>query len=124
MKLSHNSLISLICTVLIFFSCSKDNSGTTASPGGGGTSTCATATPGAKFSEVKNLLTNNCVTCHNPNGQQPNPNFQDNCVIQANAALIKSRAVDMGNMPPTGPLSQTDKNKISTWVAAGGRVTD
>jgi len=27
-------------------------------------------------------------------------------------------------MPPTGALAQADKDKISAWVAAGGKVTD
>jgi mono/diheme cytochrome c family protein len=73
---------------------------------------------------VKNLLSYNCVTCHKPGGQQPTPNFQDNCAIQTNATLIKTRAVDQGTMPPTGALSQADKDKITSWVAAGGRITD
>ncbi len=64
------------------------------------------------------------MTCHSPNGQMPSVDFRDNCVIQSKAALIKQRAVDLGNMPPTGPLSQVDKDKITAWVTAGGRVTD
>jgi len=111
--------------LLIQLSCSKsDTKPVTPAPPGGTPAACATATPGSLFKEVKSLITNNCVTCHNPNGQMPSVNFQDNCVIQSKAALIKQRAVDQGNMPPTGSLSQNDKDKITTWVAAGGRVTD
>jgi uncharacterized membrane protein len=106
-------------------SCSKsDTKPVTPTPPGGTAAACATATPGSLFKEVKNLITNKCVTCHNPNGQASTANFQDNCVIQSKAALIKLRAVDQGNMPPAGSLSQNDKDKINTWVAAGGRVTD
>jgi cytochrome c5 len=54
----------------------------------------------------------------------PSVDFRDNCVIQGRAALIKQNAVDLGTMPPTGPLAQADKDKITAWVAAGGRVTD
>jgi uncharacterized membrane protein len=125
MKSYRYRIPALAFILMIQFSCSKENTNPVTPPaGGGGNSTCSTAIPGSLFKEVKNLLTNNCVTCHKPGGQQPNPNFQDNCVIQANAALIKTRAVDLGTMPPTGPLSQSDKDKITNWVAAGGKVSD
>jgi len=119
------SVLALI--ILVLLSCSKSDSTPnptpTPTPGGGG-NTCATATEGTLFKEVKALLANNCVTCHNPTGQMPSVDFRDNCVIQTKASLIKQRAVDQGTMPPTGPLSQSDKDKITAWVTAGGRVTD
>ena len=116
------------CTIL-FLSCSKSSPDAPADPnpppgGGGYDPTCATATPGPLFSQVKTVLANNCVTCHNPAGQMPSVDFRSNCVIEGRAALIKTRAVDLGNMPPTGPIAQADKDKISAWVAAGGKVTD
>ena len=115
------------CTIL-FLSCSKEGSDPAPNPntppGGGGNPACATATPGPLFSQVKTLLANNCVTCHSPSGQMPSVDFRDNCVIEGRAALIKTRAVDQGTMPPTGALAQADKDKITAWVAAGGKVTD
>ncbi len=125
MKQNRYTIIILSFCLLVNLSCSKSDSGSpTPTPPGGTPPTCSTATQGTLFKEVKTLITNNCVTCHNPNGQMPTVNFQDNCVIQSKATLIKTRAVDQGNMPPTGPLSQNDKDKINAWVAAGGRVTD
>ncbi len=82
------------------------------------------STAGPLFTAAKSVIGSNCVTCHTTNGQQPNPNFTIDCNIVANAQLIKTRAVDLGTMPPTGPLTQDEKDKISAWVAAGGRVTD
>lgn len=82
------------------------------------------STAGPLFTAAKSVIGTVCVTCHTANGQQPNPNFTIDCNIVANAQSIKLRAVDLGTMPPTGPLSQADKDKISAWVAAGGRVTD
>ena len=115
------------CTIT-FLSCSKESTDPTPDqnpPGGGGNnSACATATPGPLFTQVKTVLANNCVTCHNPSGQMPSVDFRSNCVIEGRAALIKTRAVDQGTMPPTGALAQADKDKISAWVAAGGKVTD
>lgn len=80
---------------------------------------------GPLFTAVRSVITANCAVsgCHN--GTQP-PNFTNDCTIVANAGLIKQRAVD-GNpsfMPPTGPLSQADRDKITAWVNAGGRFTD
>lgn len=79
-------------------------------------------TPGPLFTAVKQVIQANCVSCHAPGGQQPNPNFTVDCNIVQNATLIRTRAVVQGNMPPTGPLSQADKDKINNWVTAGGKL--
>jgi uncharacterized membrane protein len=80
--------------------------------------------PGPLFTAVKQLIQANCLTCHQPGGQQPSPNFLVDCTIAAQAQLIKTRAVDQGTMPPTGALAQTEKDKITAWVAAGGKIED
>jgi hypothetical protein len=77
---------------------------------------------GPQFTAVKQLIQANCVSCHAPGGQQPNPNFTVDCNIVQFAALINTRVVVQGNMPPTGPLSQTDKDKITTWINGGGKL--
>jgi cytochrome c553 len=82
------------------------------------------STAGPQFTAVKQLIQANCVSCHAPGGQQPNPNFTVDCNIVQFAALINTRVVVQGNMPPTGPLSQTDKNKITTWINGGGKLTN
>ena len=82
------------------------------------------STPGPQFTAVKQLIQTNCVSCHAPGGQQPNPNFTVDCNIVQFAALINTRVVVQGNMPPSGPLSQTDKNKITTWINGGGKITN
>jgi hypothetical protein len=81
-------------------------------------------TPGPQFTAVKQLIQANCVSCHAPGGQQPNPNFTVDCNIVQFSALINTRVVVQGTMPPTGPLSQTDKNKITTWINGGGKITN
>ena len=82
------------------------------------------ATPGPLFTAVKQVIQANCVSCHQPGGQQPNPDWTKDCNIVANAANIHTRAVENGTMPPTGPLAQADKDKISAWFNAGGKITD
>ena len=52
-------------------------------------------------------------------------NFAVDCNIITNQALIKTVAVDKNTMPPFGgPLSQTDKDKITSWINAGGTITN
>jgi hypothetical protein len=82
------------------------------------------STPGPQFTAVKQLIQANCVSCHAPGGQQPNPNFTVDCNIVQFAALINTRVVVQGTMPPTGPLSQTDKNKITAWINGGGKINN
>jgi hypothetical protein len=82
------------------------------------------STPGPQFTAVKQLIQANCVSCHAPGGAQPNPNFTVDCNIVQFATLINTRVVVQGTMPPTGPLSQTDKNKITTWINGGGKITN
>jgi len=82
------------------------------------------STAGPQFTAVKQLIQANCVSCHAPGGQQPNPNFTIDCNIVQNATLINTRVVIQGTMPPAGALSQTDKDKITTWINGGGKLTN
>lgn len=81
-------------------------------------------TPGPLFTAVKNLMQANCVSCHNPSNMNGGKDWTNHCDIVANKDRIKTRAVDEGTMPPTGPLPQSEKDKITAWVNAGGRITD
>lgn len=81
-------------------------------------------TAGPLFTAVKALIQANCESCHNNTIANGGMNWTVNCNIVTNKARIKARAVDEGTMPPTGPLSQADKNKITNWINAGGRITD
>jgi uncharacterized membrane protein len=112
----------LILGVIFFaLACSKDddNGGPTTPP----TTTCS-GTPGPKFIAAKAVIEANCVSCHRVGGTQPTPAFDTDCKIVSNATAIKTQAVDLGRMPQTGPLSAADKQKISDWVNAGGKLTD
>jgi hypothetical protein len=82
----------------------------------------SSGTPGPLFTAVKQLIQVNCVSCHSPGGQKPVPNLTIDCDIVQNASLINTRVVVLGTMPPTGALSQPDKDKITNWLAAGGKI--
>ena len=113
--------ISIVILVGIAFSCSKsDDSNPAPDPGPTG------STPGPKFLAVQTLVTSSCAKsgCHVSPTNTGGVNFESDASIVANGARIKVRAVDLGTMPPTGPLSTENKAKISDWISAGGRLTD
>ncbi len=80
----------------------------------------ASGKAGAKFTDVKNLIATKCQVCHSNSNANGGMNFQVECNIIANKTRIKVRAVDEGTMPQTGPLTQAEKDIISTWITAGG----
>lgn len=85
-----------------------------------------TSTPGPKFLAAKSVITSGCALsgCHTSPSNTGGLNFETNDNIVAAGSNIKTQAVDLGTMPPTGSLSATDKAKISDWISAGGRLTD
>lgn len=103
----------------------KDNAGCTQTA----TLNVTTVAAGAKFTGIKAIIAANCAVsgCHN--GAQT-PNFTLDCNIVSSATNIKSRSVDQANtpsqmpQPPRAALSQADRDKITAWVAAGGKFTD
>lgn len=100
----------------------KDGNGCTGST----TVNVAAATAGPLFTAVRTLIQNNCQSCHNNTIANGGMNWQVECNIVANKDRIKARAVDNNpsSMPPTGPLPQSEKDKITAWINAGGRYTD
>jgi uncharacterized membrane protein len=81
---------------------------------------------GPLFNQVRTLLQNNCVSCHNPNNQNGGMDWTVDCNIVTFKNNIKLRAVD-GNpspMPPTGLLPASERQKITNWINAGGKFTN
>ena len=112
-------LISTLIIIGIAVACSKsEDSNPTVDPTG--------STPGPKFSAVKTVITSSCALsgCHISPSNTGGINFESNAGIVSAGARIKARAVDLGTMPPTGPLSAVDKAKITDWINAGGKITD
>jgi hypothetical protein len=94
-----------------------------------GTKDACAGTPGAGFTAVKAIIITNCAVtgCHN--GTQA-PDYTVDCTIVDYGTLIKQRAVDQAGtatqmpQPPRAPLLQADRDKITAWISAGGRITD
>lgn len=81
---------------------------------------------GPLFLAVKNVLDNNCVSCHNAAISNGGMNWTVDCNIVNFKDRIKERAIN-GNpssMPPTGLLPASERTKITNWINAGGRFTD
>ena len=123
-KISVTKLSLVLVAGVLLFSCSKGDSGDDAPP----TTPPATCsgTPGPLFNAVKSVIQANCESCHNNSIANGGMNWTSNCNIVANKTRIKVRAVDNNPtpMPPTGALAQADKDKITAWINAGGRLTD
>jgi uncharacterized membrane protein len=115
--------LSFLFIQFILASCKKTDVVSQTEQGGNTVDPCA-GQPGVLFTAVKAVITQNCVGCHNNTNSQGGMNWTQNCNIVSYKARIKVRAVDQGTMPPTGPLSQADKDKITAWINAGGAITD
>ena len=88
--------------------------------------TVASRSEGPKFTAVKSLIQANCVTCHNATNASGGVNLSTDCSIVSAKDRIKARAVD-GNpspMPSGGLLPAAERQKITDWITAGGRVID
>ncbi|GAB2872365.1 hypothetical protein GCM10027277_47020 [Pseudoduganella ginsengisoli] len=80
------------------------------------------------FPQVQAIITQRCVGCHSAHTTFPGYNtaqagisFDTEAQIRAQAALIKSEAVDTQRMPfgnATG-MTQAERNTLAAWFAAG-----
>jgi hypothetical protein len=92
---------------------------------------CA-GTAGPLFTAVKSIVQTNCAVsgCHDATTAQSGINFSVECNIVTQSASIKARAVDQAGTatqmppPPRAALSVAERQKITEWVAAGGRFTN
>jgi hypothetical protein len=81
---------------------------------------------GPLFTSVKAVLATNCAFagCHGGANPQSGINFADNCTIVSRKDRINARAVVAGTMPPSGAISNADKQKITDWINAGGKYSN
>lgn len=113
-----------VCALLLnILSCSKTDSTPEAAVPATPVDKCS-GQAGTLFTAVKALVQQKCIGCHNNNFAAGGTNLATDCSIVSAQLRIKVRAVDQGNMPPGGSLSQADKDKITNWINAGGRITN
>lgn len=70
--------------------------------------------------DIEAIIMNNCATsgCHN--GAQ-SPALNSYSAVEAKKDRVKARAVDLKTMPPSGPLSDAEIQKISCWIEQGAK---
>lgn len=101
----------------------KDANGCT---GTQGNIVVGTRSAGPLFTAVRTLIQNNCVSCHNASTANGGVNLSTDCSIVSAKDRINARAVQ-GNpspMPTSGLMPAADRQAITNWLNAGGRVTD
>lgn len=81
------------------------------------------------FPKVKEIIQNNCITCHAPGGQGMPVVLVTDEDITSRAASIKAATIDPASplnkrMPQGGELSQAEKDIIQKWFDKGGKATD
>jgi len=105
-----------------YFITAKDVNGCTSTV----SATVNNAAPGPLFSLVRQLIQNNCVSCHNTVQTEGGMDWTNDCNIVSFKDRIKARAVDgiPTPMPQTGLLPAQERQKITNWINAGGRYTD
>jgi hypothetical protein len=86
--------------------------------------TVGTDQAGPKFTAVKNLLTQNCSSCH-INNSQGQYNISNQCNIVNTWNRIQARCINspLNPMPPGG-FNDNQKQIINDWINAGHRYTD
>jgi uncharacterized membrane protein len=69
--------------------------------------------------DVKPIMDSRCATngCH-VSGQQ-SPALQTYDQVFNNRVRVQVRACQQKTMPPSAPLSNTDVNKLNSWINAG-----
>jgi SprB repeat len=100
----------------------KDANGCT----GSASTTIINQPAGPLFSQVKTLIRNHCLYCHNNTALNGGMDFSLDCNIVSNKSRIKERAAD-GNpspMPQGGLLAGSERQKIIDWINAGGTVAN
>jgi hypothetical protein len=93
-----------------------------------GTITVPAKPAGPLFAAVRTLIQGSCAVtgCHSGSSPAGTLNFTNDCTIVSSWDRIKARAVDNipNAMPPGGPLTQADKDKITAWINAGHMYTN
>lgn len=79
---------------------------------------------GPLFKNIQEILRTNCASCHSGLNPHAGHDFTDICSIVQLSSRIKQRAV-LGNpspMPPSGLISNKDREELRRWIDAGARI--
>lgn len=86
---------------------------------------------GPYFQKVKNIISANCLTCHDPSGSwagRPTDLTKDDNIVNLagtiKIAVAGPNTLTIHHMPQGGQLAQSDIDIIVAWFNAGGKATD
>ncbi len=67
--------------------------------------------------DIANIISTNCSGCHQSGGTPPFlTTFSE---VQTSLERVEARALTLKTMPPSGPLSEGDREKIDCWIKQG-----
>ncbi len=67
--------------------------------------------------DIENIISTNCAGCHQAGGTPPF--LTSYAEVQTSLERVKVRALELKTMPPAGPLSEGDQEKIDCWIKQG-----
>ena len=104
------SAVILLCTITLWYSCSKDTASNC--------TTTACATGKTTYTQAKAVIDANCISCHN--GTQ-SPNLNSYCNLKTNISKVLCTINQSGCtlMPPSGALSASDIAIVQKWNTDG-----
>lgn len=70
-------------------------------------------------SGAKAIIESKCTSCHQAGGSGPG-DYNKVDVLKANLQKIKQAAVTIDRMPPSGPLTEEEKETLRLWIDCGG----
>lgn len=67
--------------------------------------------------DIANIISTNCAGCHNSNLQFPN--LTTYAEVETALERVEARALVSKSMPPSGPLTEGDQEKLDCWIKQG-----
>lgn len=117
-----NKLIAILCLLVIMFftySCEYNNE-EELYPKKESSSNCDT-TSITYASGIETIILDNCALsgCHEGNSGLPAINDYTSVKSYVDNGLLEQRVLDQKDMPPSGPLSTCNQQKIRSWLMGG-----
>lgn len=78
------------------------------------------STVSAKYStDIKPIIDANCIGCHGVGSRKGDFTTYEGLKVVAGKGELREHVLELKDMPPKGPLSEADQQKISCWLSSG-----
>lgn len=68
---------------------------------------------------VKAIMNTHCISCHSAGGQTPNLTTYGGVKSSVDNGSFNQQVLVLKTMPPSGPLTTCQQNKLTQWIADG-----